>query len=178
MSQDNPQNFPVPNPDDAPTGPTETPRQITAEESALVSGISEEWFYLQATYTDRGQTATGYVSQYRNGAMYWDSYIIITAAPQTAFKRVGSGQWLCDSKSVTYKDPPFYLCVTAGPRYWVYLSNYYTYVKWWIADGKLHNDYVGGPAGCVPQHPTFYDRQLWACYNSGNPLNDCKAIPV
>ena len=178
MSHDTPQTFPVPNPDNALTGPTGTPRQLSAEESDLVNGNSGEWFYLQVTYTDGNKTATGYISRYTNGAMYWDSYIIITDTPQTKFKSVGSGQWLTDVSEVTYKSPPFYLCVTAAPRYWVYLSNYYTSVKWWIAGGQLHNDYVGGPAGCVPQDPPFYSRQLWTCYNAGHSLSDCKAIPA
>jgi hypothetical protein len=177
MSQDNPQNFPVSNPDNAPSGPTVTRRQLSKEESALVSG-SSKWFYLQVTYTDGEKTAQGYISQYTGGAMYWDSYIIITDAPQTKFQSDESGYWLSDASAVTYKNPPFYLCVTAGPRYWVYLSNSYTNIKWWIADGKLYNDYVDGPAGCVPQEPPFYTRQLWVCFNAANPLYDCKPIPA
>lgn len=159
-------------------GPTGTPRQLSAEESALVSGTSAEWFYLKVTYTDGGKAATGYISQYTRGAMYWDSYIIITDTPQTKFKNVGDGQWLSDASNLTYKSPPFYLCVTAAPRYWIYLSNHYTDVRWWVADGKLYNDYARGPAGCVPQEPPFYDRQLWACFNAADPLYDCKAIPA
>lgn len=178
MSQENSQNFPVPNPDDAPTGPTSTERQLASEESALVSGISGEWFYLQVTYTDGDKTAQGYISQYSAGSMYWDSYIIITDAPTTKFKRVESGQWLSDVSNITYKKPPFYLCVSASPRYWAYLSNYYTEVKWWIADGKLYSNYADGPAGCVPQDPPFYSRQLWVCFNAANPLYDCKPIPA
>ncbi|WP_321963609.1 hypothetical protein [Paraburkholderia sp. J7] len=178
MSQDNSQNFPVPSPDNAPAGPTGTQRQLAAEESALISRSSREWFYLEVTYTDGGKTAKGYLSQYTGGAMYWDSYVIITDTPQTKFRSVESGAWESDASQVTYKNPPFYLCVTAGPRYWVYLSNYYIDVKWWLAEGKLYNSYAGGPAGCVPQDPPFYSRQLWACFNSDNPLVDCKAIPA
>jgi hypothetical protein len=180
MSQDNSQNFPVPNPDDAITGPTGTQRrQLSAEESTLASSSTGEWFHLQVTYTDGNKTGRGYVTQYKGGAMYWDSYIIITDTPQTKFKIESSGAWLSDASQVTYKDPPFYLCVTAGPRYWGYLSNYYTNIKWWVSgDGKLYNNYADGPAGCVPNDPPFYSRQLWVCFNSGNALTDCKMIPV
>ena len=178
MSQDNLQNFPVPNPDNAPAGPTGNQRQLSAEESALASSNnSGEWFHLQVTYTDGGKTATGYITQYMGGAMYWDSYIIITDTPQTKFKS-DSGAWLSDANQVTYKNAPFYLCVTAGPRYWVYLSNHYTDVKWWVAEGKLYNNYADGPAGCVPQDPPFYNRQLWVCFNAGNALSNCKMIPA
>jgi hypothetical protein len=172
-------NFPIPSPDDAPTGPIGSARRVlSAEEEALVKGGTEEWFHLQVTYTDKEKTAQGFISQYLSGAMYWDSYIIITDSPQTKFKSVGSGQWLSDAQDVTYKKPPFYLCVTAGPRYWVYLSNYYTNVRWWVKDGQLYNDYVGGPAGFEPQDPPFYSRQLWAGFNKGKLLRDCKIIPA
>jgi hypothetical protein len=167
--------FPTPGPDHAPTGPTGSPRLLSAEESALVGAA--EWFYLQVTYTDNGNTSQGYLSQYVAGAMYWDSYIIITGSPQTKFKSVGSGQWLSDVQSVTYKNPPFYLCVTSGPRFWIYLSNYYTSVRWWLNNGQLFNDYANGPAGFEPQDPPFYNRQLWACFN-GQGLSNCKKIPA
>lgn len=178
MSQDSSQDFPAPNPDDSLTGPTGTQRDLSEEDSASISSAPGEWFYLQVTYTDKGKTAQGYITQYISGAMYWDSYIIITDKPQTKFKNVDSGSWISDVTQVTYKNPPFYLCVTAKPRYWVYLSNYYTNVKWWIADGKLYNNSAPGPAGCVPQDPPFYSRQLWVCFNAGNSLSDCKAIPA
>lgn len=178
MSQDNPHNFPVPSPDNAPTGPIGSHRTLSAEESALASSGSGEWFYVEVTYTDGGKTHKGYLSQYTGGAMYWDSYMIITNKPQTKFKRVASGAWLSDASSVTYKNPPFYMCITAAPRYWVYLSNHYIDIKWWINDGKLYNSYVDGPAGCVPQDPPFYSRQLWVCFTGENPIYDCKAIPA
>ena len=178
MSQDNLHNFPVPSPDNAPAGPTGTQHQLSAEESALASSCPGEWFHIEVTYTDGGKAAKGYLSQYASGAMYWDSYIIITDTPQTKFKRVDSGAWESDVSQVTYKNPPFYLCVTAGPRYWVYLSNNYIDIKWWIANGKLYNSYANGAAGCVPQDPPFYSRQLWVCFNSGNDLYDCKIIPA
>jgi len=143
----------------------------------LVSGIAADWFYIQVTYTDNGKTAQGYLSQYVGGAMYWDSYVIITANPQTKFKQEGGGRWVSDVKNITYKNPPFYLCATAGPRFWVYLSNYYTDVRWWIDAGQLYNDHVSGPAGFEPQDPPFYSRQLWVCFN-GLHLSDCKIVPA
>jgi hypothetical protein len=178
MSQDDPQDFPAPSPDNSPTGPTGTQRQLTADEVTLISQSSEEWFYLEVTYIDKGKSAKGYLSQYSAGAMYWDSYIIITDTPATKFKRVESGAWVSDVSQVTYKNPPFYLCVTAGPRYWIYLSNNYTDVKWWTSGGQLYNSYVDGPADCVPQDPPFYSRQLWACYDGNNPLSSCQAVPA
>ena len=170
--------FPAPNPDEALSGPSGSPRELSAEESALVTAVDSEWFYIEVTYTDNGKTAQGYLSQYAGGAMYWDSYVIITSNQQTKFKREGSGQWKSDVSRVTYKDPPFYLCVTAGARFWVYLSNYYTNVKWWVAKGQLFNDYVGGPAGFEVQDPPFYTRQLWAGFNKGQLLSDVKLIPA
>jgi len=177
MPDNDPNKFPALDPDNAPTGPTGSPRQLSAKESDLVSGIAADWFYIQVTYTDNGKTAQGYLSQYVGGAMYWDSYVIITANPQTKFKQEGGGRWVSDVKNITYKNPPFYLCATAGPRFWVYLSNYYTDVRWWIDAGQLYNDHVSGPAGFEPQDPPFYSRQLWVCFN-GLHLSDCKIVPA
>src|SRR5690348_12318015 len=165
MPDNDPNQFPVPNPDNALSGPTGSPRRLSTEKSAFAKSVGARWFYVQVTYKDQGNTAQGYLSQYTSGAMYWDSYIIITPNPQTKFQVQAPGAWLSDAQSVTYKNPPFYLCVTSGPRYWVYLSNYYTDVQWEIVGPSLACSYVGGSGGFVPQDPPFYSRQLWACFD-------------
>ncbi len=173
MSQDNLQNLPMPHPDNAPNGLTGTQRLPTAEELAIINSAAKDYFYLQVTYTDQDEVKTGYISQYVDGGT-WSNYVIITDAPQTQFLALPGGQWL----SNVNESSPLFLCVTASPRYWVYLSNYYTDVKWNIENGKLFCDSAPGAAGCQANKPSGPDRVLWVTFNTEHVLRDCKMIPA